>query len=187
MRVFPRIAALAALLLSFVLSFAGCAGKPDRALILNELNPAPMSEQAWAQVRGVYAGPIRSSTQRGGFEGYSSMETRLDLAGWPDTPGVILRIDNGFSTAWALYGERKGLYTNIPSKRYGSQGTVFATTHAPNQLLLKLHRFGFSAGTGSWMILTFRPNGVIDVDLIGYSGWRGDGELWRVPAILSHQ
>jgi hypothetical protein len=115
------------------------------------------------------------------------MDVRLDLSGWPDTPGVLLRIDNGFSTAWTMYGERKGTYTNIPSKRYGSQGTVTATTHAPGQLLIQLNRFGLSAGTCSWMILTFRPNGVIDVELIGHSGWRGDGELWRVPAVLRHQ
>jgi hypothetical protein len=183
MRVFRRITVLALL----AVMFAGCSGYPDRRLIFNELNPAPMSETAWAHARGTYAGPIRSSTQRGGFEGYGSMEVRLDLSGWPDTPGVILRIDNGISTAWALYGERKGTYTNVPSQRYGSQGMVYASTHAPNQLFLKLRRYGFSAGTGYWMILTFRINGTIDVDLIGHSGWRGDGELWRVPALLRHE
>jgi hypothetical protein len=183
MRVFRRIAALALL----AVTISGCAGYPDRRLILNELNPAPMSDRAWSQVRGTYTGPIRSATQRAGFEAASSMETRLDLSGSADAPGVVLKIDNGFSTAWALYGERRGTYTNIPSQWYGGQGTVYATTHAPNQLLIKTRRYGFSSGTGYWMILTFTGNGVIDVDLIGHSGWRGDGELWRVPAEIHHQ
>jgi hypothetical protein len=113
------------------------------------------------------------------------METRLDLAGSADSPDVILRLDTGFSTAWAMYGERKGTYTNISSKRYGAQGAILATTHAPNQLLLETRRFGASTGTGTWMILTFRGNGTVDIDVLGHSGWRGEGELWRVPAILT--
>jgi hypothetical protein len=179
MRDFTRIAAL--LLVALVIS--GCAGYPDRRLIFDQLNPAPMSDRAWAQVRGSYTGPIRSTTQRTGFEAASSMEVRLDLSGYADDPGVFLKIENGYSTAWALYGQRKGAYTNIPSKWYGGQGTIYASTHAPNQLLIKTRRYGLSAGTGNWFILTFRPRGVIDVELIGHSGWRGDGELWRVPVI----
>ena len=115
------------------------------------------------------------------------METRLDLSGWADEPEVILQEENAFTTSWVYYGERQGTYTNIPSKWYGAQGRVYASTHAPNQLLLKLRRYGFSAGTGSWMILTFHGKDTIDVDLIGHSGWRGDGELWRVPSILRQQ
>jgi len=175
----PRFAAMVTL----ALAIGGCAGFSDRDAVLNELNPAPMSEQAWARVAGTYTGPIRASTQRGGFEGASSTELRLDLSGWADAPEVVMQMDNGFSTAWAMYGERKGTYTNIPSKRYGTQGAVFPTTHAPNQLLLKWRRWGVSANTGGWMILTFRGHGVIDVDMIGHSGWRGDGELWRAPAV----
>ena len=186
MRVFRRIAALAALAIS-IAGVAGCAGSRDRQAILDELNPAPMSRQAWSRAIGTYTGPIRSSTQRGGFEGYSSMDVRLDLSGGVDSPEVQLKIDNGFSTAWAYYGERKGFYTDIPSKRYGAQGTVFASTHAPNQLLLQTRRYGASSGTGVWMILTFQPGGIIDVDTIGHSGWRGDGELWRAPSLLRGQ
>lgn len=146
-----------------------------------------MPERTWSRVAGTYAGPIRSTTLRGGFEGESALETRLDLSGWADSPEVVLTVDNGFSTAWAMYGERAGVYTNVPSKRFGSQGTVYATTHAPDQLLLHLRRFGLSAGTGGWLILTFHPNGVADVELIGHSGWRGDGQLWRVPEMLRVQ
>jgi len=145
------------------------------------LDPAPVSDRAWEQMQGTYTGPIRASTQRGGFEGESAMETRVDISGWPDDPQVVLRMDTGFSTAWAMYGERKGTYTNIPSKRYGTQGTLFASTHAPNQLLIQWRRWGISANTGGWLILTFRGHGTIDVELIGHSGWRGEGELWRVP------
>jgi hypothetical protein len=131
-------------------------------------------------VAGTYTGPIRSTSLRGGLEGESAMETRLDLSGWNDAPEVVLRVNNGFSTAWAIYGERTGTYTNIPSKRYGTQGTLAVSTHAPNQLLLHLRRYGASAGTGSYIILTFIGNGKAVVDMIGHSGWRGDGELWRV-------
>jgi hypothetical protein len=109
------------------------------------------------------------------------METRLELSGWAGDPRVLLKFDSGFSTAWALYGERTGVYTNIPSRRYGSQGMIYASTHAPDQLLLKLRRFGVSANVGSFMILTFRADGTINVDFVGHSGWRGDGELWRAP------
>ena len=184
MRVLRRIGRISALA-ALAVTIAGCAGYPDRRAALNELDTAPMSEQAWSHVTGTYTGPIRSSSQRGGFEGYSAMETRLDLSGLADAPEVVLRLENGFSTAWAIYGERKGLYTNIPSKRYGAQGTVYASTHAPNQLLLQTRRFGTSAGTGAWIILTFQRNGTVDVDFLGHSGWRGDGELWRAPAMLT--
>jgi hypothetical protein len=183
MRVFIRMAALATYA-ALILMVAGCSGYPDRRIILNELSPALMSNRAYAGVVGTYTGPVRSTTQRGGFEGESTIETRLDLSGWADAPQVALKMDTGFSTAWAMYGERKGLYTNIPSRRYGSQGDVYASTHAPNQMLLKMHRFGASAGTGAWVILTFQDDGVIDVDWIGHSGWRGSGELWRVPAVM---
>ena len=179
MRVFPRIAVLAIV----AVTFAGCAGFSDRRVVLNELNPAPMTEQAWSRVKGTYTGPIRSTTLRGGFEGESAMEVRVDLSGWADAPEVVLRTDTGFSTAWAMYGERKGTFTNIPSKRYGSQGPAYPSTHAPNQLLLQWRRWGVSANTGGWMIMTFRGNGVIDVDMLGHSGWRGDGELWQSPAV----
>ena len=111
------------------------------------------------------------------------MDTRLELSGWPDEPGVLLRIERGYSTGWTEYGEWKGIFTNIPAKRYGTEGGVTATTHAPDQMLLILHRDNSAMNKGAWMILTFRPNGVIDVDWVGRSGWRGQGELWRVPAL----
>jgi len=177
------MAALAAYT-ALILTVAGCSGYPDRRVILNGLSPALMSGRAYASVVGTYTGPVRSTTQRGGFEGESTIESRLDLSGEADNPQVALKMDTGFSTAWAMYGERKGVYSNIPSRRYGSQGVVFASTHAPNQMLLQLRRFGASAGTGAWVILTFQDDGVIDVDWIGHSGWRGSGELWRVPPVM---
>jgi hypothetical protein len=180
------MAAMAALT-ALIFIAAGCSGYPDRRLILNELSPALMSDRAYAGVIGAYTGPIRATSQRGGFEGESSSEARLDLSGWPDAPRVVLKLDTGFSTAWAMYGEREGVYTNIPSQRYGAQGVVYASTHAPNQMLLKLRRFGASAGTGAWLILTFQGQGTIDVDWIGHSGWRGQGELWRVSDIMRAQ
>jgi hypothetical protein len=112
------------------------------------------------------------------------MELRLDLSGVATAPGVTMRIDNGFATAWRPYAERKGTFTNIPAKRYGSQGWVEASTHTPNQLLLHFRRFGGALSpNGAWMILTFRGDGNVDVDFIGHNGYRGDGELTRVPSL----
>lgn len=159
---------------------AGCAGFADRRVILDQLSPQPMSPAAWGRVVGTYMGPVRVTTQRGGFEGENTVEMRLDLSGWADAPEATMKMDSGFSTAWAMYGERKGLYSNVPAKRYGSQGELFVSTHAPNQMLIEMRRFGISPNIRAWLILTFEDNGNVSVDWIGHSGWRGDGELWRV-------
>ena len=175
----------ATVLAALVVTLAGCATPSDRDAILNQLDPAPMTPRAWSQVAGSYSGPVRLTTMHGASEGEKTTEIRLDLSGGTNGPGVFLRMDTGLSTAWMPYGERKGTYTNIPSKRYGTQGTVFASTHAPDQLLLRLRRNGVSTFTGGSMILTFGRDGVVNVDMFGHSGWRGDGELWRVPATLT--
>jgi hypothetical protein len=181
MRVFRRIAALLAL----AAAISGCAAPPyDRLDALDGLSQAPISPRFWSRVTGTYTGPIRASTNRGGYEGLSSMDTRLDLFGTTRDPAVVFRMNRGYSTGWTEYGEWKGVFTNIPQKRYGTQGTVIASTHAPNQLLLMLHRDGTATPAGAWLILTFRPTGNVDVDWIGRSGWRGTGELWPVPALL---
>ncbi len=146
-----------------------------------------MPARVWSQVAGTYLGPIHASTERGSFEGLTSIETRLDLSGWSDSPEVVIRIDRGYSTSWTEYGEWHGTFTNIPAKRYGSQGQVIASTHAPNQLLLILHRNRTATHAGNWMILTFHENGHADVDWIGRSGWRGSGELWRATAVENPQ
>lgn len=173
LRILAPLAALALL--------AGCAGNNNRNAVLDQLNPAPMSARTWARVAGSYTGPIHASTVRAGYEGLSAMETRLDLSGWANAPAVIFQMDKGYSTSWTEYGERKGVFTNIPSKRYGSQGTVVASTHAPNQMLLVLRRDTTASHHGTWLILTFLASGEVDVDYIGRSGWRGEGELWRAP------
>jgi hypothetical protein len=167
--------------LAFLAMLAGCAGPNNREVVLDELNPAPVSGRTFARIAGTYTGPIHASTIRFGYEGLSSMETRLDLSGWADAPGVVFQVDKGYSTGWTEYGERKGTFTNIPDKRYGSQGTLVASTHAPNQLLLALRRDTTLSHRNAWLILTFLRNGDVDVDYIGRSGWRGQGELSRVP------
>jgi hypothetical protein len=183
MRFFTRIAALAAL----SIGVAGCAEPISRTSVLDELNPAPMSPRAWSQVVGTYLGPIHASTERGSFEGLTAIETRLDISGPPDSPDVIVRLDRGYSTSWTAYGEWHGTFTNITERRYGSQGAVIASTHAPNQMLLKLRRNRTTSPAGAWMILTFLGNGRVDVDWIGRSGWRGTGELWRDSPVLTPQ
>lgn len=179
-RFFVRLA-----LVSLVAVLAGC-GTEDRDAAIDTLNPAPMSAAMWSRVPGTYAGPIRETTERYGFEDLAAMDTRLDLSGWADSPAVVFRMIRGYSTAWTMYGEWKGTFTNIPAKRYGTQGTVTATTHAPNQMLLILRRNGASPLKGTWMILTFQPDGSIDVQWLGHAGWHGEGELWRVPAWSAH-
>jgi len=181
MRVLRRIAALAVL----AAAIAGCAGPSNRDAILADLNPAPMSPRAWSRATGVYTGAIRATTQRFGFEDESSIETRLDLSGPPNSPAVILRIMKGYSTAWTEYGEWKGTFTNIPDERYGTQGSVNASSHAPDRALLILRRNGASQLAGIWMILTFRPDGAVDVDWVGYAGWRGSGVLSRAPSLVT--
>jgi hypothetical protein len=172
--------------LALLVMLAGCAGPNNRNAVLDQLNPAPISRHTWARIVGTYTGPVHASTIRFGYEGLSSMETRLDLSGWADAPDVVFQMDKGYSTAWTEYGERKGTYTNIPSRRYGSQGTVEASTHAPNQMLLVLRRDTTAVHHGTWLILTFLRNGDVDVDYIGRSGWRGQGELTRVPNYMAY-
>ena len=164
-------------------TMSGCAGPGNRESALDDLNPAPMTPTAWASARGVYLGNIRATTERFGFEDNAAMEVRLDLSGPVNSPGVIFRMWRGYSTAWTEYGEWKGTFTNIPQKRYGTQGSVFASTHYPNQALLILRRNGASQYGGVWMILTFRDNSIIDIDWIGHAGWRGEGELSRAPSL----
>jgi hypothetical protein len=94
--------AATAALTALIFMAAGCSGYPDRHLILNTLSPAPMSDRAYAGVVGTYTGPVRATTIRGGFEGESTSEIRLDLSGWADHPLVLLKMDTGFSTAWAM-------------------------------------------------------------------------------------
>jgi hypothetical protein len=143
-----------------------------------------MTPAAWASARGVYLGNIRATTERFGFEDNAAMDVRLDLSGPVTSPGVIFRMMRGYSTAWTEYGEWKGTFTNIPQKRYGTQGSVFASTHYPDQALLILRRNGASQYGGVWMILTFRNNNAIDIDWIGHAGWRGEGELSRAPSLV---
>jgi len=173
LRFFGTIGALAVI--------TGCAGPPNREAALSGLNPVPMSAGAWAKAVGTYTGSIRASTIRFGFEGLSETDSRLELSGPVYAPAVLIRMDRGYSTAWSTYKEWKGTFTNITAKRYGSQGTVSATTHAPNQMLIVLRRDGTASHHGSWMVMTFLEDGDIGVDWIGKSGWRGSGEFSRVP------
>ena len=183
MRLFSRIGLLAAL----SILVTGCEGPFERQGILRELNPAPMTAQAWSHIVGSYTGPVRESTMRNGTEGLSSMEIRLDLSGWATDPEAVFRMDKSYATAWTPFAVWKGTFTNIYEKRYGTQGSLRISTHAPDQILLTLRRNGELTGDATWAILTYRGNGILDVDWIGRSGWRGEGELWRTPRPSSSQ
>ena len=90
----PRV--FGALLLAAILGLAGCAGPSDRRAIFNELDPAPMTQTAWARVAGTYAGPIHSSTERFGYEGLNDHD---ELRHDPTFRGARRQAEAGASLA----------------------------------------------------------------------------------------
>ena len=170
-----------ALVLGAALSVSGCAFLSQRSAAFRPLAPDPMTPEAWAQVTGVYSGPIRATTKRFGTEGIRVFETRLELFGSPESPDVFIKIRTTHSGAWTAYSEKTETFTNIPERRYGTQGYVFASSHAPDQLLLRLRPNGVSLDVRPTMILTFRGRGYVDVQWLASNGWHGEGSLHRVP------
>jgi len=141
-----------------------------------------MSERAFARIAGVYLGPVRTTTKRFGTQGIRLFEMRLELYGNPESPDVFLKLHTAFTGAWEAYGENSEEFTNIPERRYGTQGFIVATTHAPNQIMLSPRTGALSPHLGSFMIVTFRGRNRADVTWIGRSGWHGGGTLHRVPS-----
>ncbi len=116
------------------------------------------------------------------LKGLMAMDSRLDLSGWANAPEVVFRIDRGYSTSWTPYGEWHGTFTNIPSKRYGSQARLLPRRTPPTRCSWSCGGTEPRTRKGAWMILTFLGNGNVDVDWLGRSGWRGTGwALTRVP------
>jgi len=178
---FPsRTLAQWAALVAVAASMAACSGPADRQNILARLNPAFMGPRTWEHYVGTYTGPIHADSMRFGYEGLSTRSIQITLSGRTDYPLVTLKEVNDTSSAFDEYVERKATYTNNPVQRYGAQGWVLASTHAPNQLLVRFRRYGIAV-SALRMIMTFNADGSADVDFFGHSGWRGTGELWRVP------
>lgn len=149
--------------------------------MVETLSPAPMGPGMFARVDGVYLGPVRVKTKRFGSEGIRLFEMRLEIAGSPHSPDVFIKLHTAYTGAWNVYGESREEFTNIPERRYGTQGYVVATSHAPNQLLLRPRPGPLSPHAGSFMIVTFSGPNRADVTWIGKSGWHGGGRLHRVP------
>jgi hypothetical protein len=171
----------AALVFILGISIAGCAGVPQRREIRETLNPNPMSEREWAGVTGTYTGPVRLVIRRFGNEGASVTESRIELSGDARNPRVFLKMLTGYSSAWAPYVERSETFTNIPERRYGTQGFVLASTHAPDQLMLHFHPGVLSSNSHAFWIITFRGRDCAEVTAVRRSGWHGEGTLHRVP------
>jgi hypothetical protein len=171
----------AALLGCTLAGFTGCGGVTAREHALTVLSPQPMNPAQWQRVTGLYAGPIRAATTRFGYEALSVRELRMEISGTAEEPLVFLKMQTSHAGAWTAYSEKTETFTNISERRYGTQGYVFASSHAPDQLLLRLRANGVSWNVRPRMILTFRGRSCIDVDWIAESGWRGEGTLQRLP------
>jgi len=180
MRSFLRATSLLSLAVLFFLT--GCGTIPQRRAIRESVSPDPIDPRMFARIAGVYTGPIRTTTKRFGTQGVRLFETRLEVYGSPESPDVFFKIQTAFTGAWNVYGENSEEFTNIPDRRYGTQGYIVATTHAPDQLRIKLRAGAFSPHVGSFLIVTFRGRDCADVRWIGRSGWHGEGSLHRMPS-----
>lgn len=161
---------------------AGCAGVPQRRAIRETLAPEPMSARAWAAVVGTYTGPVRSTMRRFRNEGASVAETRVEISGDAQNPRVFLKMQTGYTSAWVSYVERDETFTNIPERRYGTQGFVLASTHEPDQLMLRFRPGVLSANARAFWIITFCGRDCATIEAVGRSGRYGEGTLHRVPA-----
>lgn len=169
------------MVLGFSVFLAGCAGVPQRRAIRETLQPEPMTEQAWAAATGVYTGPVRTVIRRFGTEGAAVADARLEVSGSALRPRVFLKMQTGYSSAWTPYVERTETFTNIPERRYGTQGYILATTHGPDQLMLRFRPGVLSTNSRVFWIVTFTGRDCATVTAVGRSGRHGEGTLHRVP------
>lgn len=174
-----RLCAVFALCLTLLAT--GCAGVGKRRAVVRALAPETMTPEQWSRVVGVYIGPVRATTIRFGDEGVTVLQTRIEISGRPEAPEIFLKVQTSFSGAWIPYSEKLETFTNIPERRYGTQGYIFASSHDPNQILLRLRPNGIPLGVRPRLILSFHAHGCADVEYLGPSGWRGEGTLHRVP------
>lgn len=179
MRATLRISLFACL----ILVGAGCMAVHQRRNIRESVAPEPMTPRAWGAAAGTYIGPIRSTSRRFGSEGVSVAETRLEISGTADEPLIFMKMRVAFTSAGNMNGERTETFTNIDQRRYGVRGRLFASSHAPDQLLLQLKPQPLSPTAGSFMILTFRGHGHADVDFVEHAFRHGEGTLLRPPAL----
>ena len=160
---------------------SGCGGIGARRAVLDTLSPYTVSGREWSRMIGTFSGPTRITTNRFGNEAVEILTMSLEISGDPLAPKIFLRMRTDHSGAWSFYNEHLASFTNILARRYSTQGYVTATTHAPNQLLIFIHRNDLTTDPGPFMIVTFRGRDCADVEYLGKSGWRGEGSLMREP------
>lgn len=180
MKNLPR--ALSALGLG-IFFLAGCAAMPQRRAIRETPGPNPMTGSEWAAVTGIYTGPVRSVNRRFASEGLSVADARLELSGSAEQPRVFLKTQTGYAGAWSAYVERNESLTNIPERRYGTQGFIAAATHSPDGLTLQFRPGPFSTNSRAFWIVTFRGRDCAEVTAVARAGWHGEGTLHRVPVL----
>jgi len=172
--------------LSLLLAFAaclvaGCASIRDRNVVLRGLHPHPIAADEWSRLTGVYTGPLRADVRTFfGSRGVSTADARLELYGSAERPLAYFKWSTAYSSAITPIGFRTETYTNIPERRYGTPSRVRPSSHAPNELLLKLHPNLLSPTSFTYLILRFQGDGSATVDYLGHFGWRGIGKLLRL-------
>jgi len=92
-----------------------------------------------------------------------------------------LKMQTGYTSEWAPYGERTEAFTNIPERSYGTQGGFLASTHAPDQLLLRFRSGPLSSNAHVFWIIEFHGRDCAEVTAISPWGRHGEGTLHRVP------
>lgn len=186
-RSFFRVVLVALALCCAALFASGCAVLSQRRAPFSALAPEPMTPQQWKPLTGIYSGTIRATTRRLGTEGVRVFEARLELSGNPESPDVFLKIRTTHSGAWTTYSEKTETFTNIRVRRYGTDGYVLASTHAPDQVLLRLQPNGLWLDVRPTMILTFHAPGWADVQWLASNGWHGEGSLRSVPIFTDRE
>ncbi len=165
-----------------LLLLSGCASIRDRNVVLRGLDPEPISDHDWARIEGVYTGPLRANVDTfWGTKGVSASDSRLEVYGAPEAPLVFFKWNTAYSSALVSIDTRTESYTNIPQRQYGVKGRLRPSSHAPNELLVKLHPNVLSPTSFTYLIIRFRGDGCADVDYLGHFGWRGIGRLHRKP------
>lgn len=176
----PRLLLLA----SLALFLAGCT-IPEHPPLLHDLSPAPMSPLDWEKSCGIYVGPIRSTSWHFGTEGVSVAETRLEISGTTGNPLIYIKMETAFTSAGNRSGNRTESFTNIAERRYGTPQGLVASSHAPNQLYIRLLASASSPSYGAFMIVTFHGRNPAHVEFVEHLSRRGDGMLQHLTVLRS--
>lgn len=177
-----KLARLSPLLLLLAFCFTGCPSIRDRQAVLRGFSPQPIAPEDWSAMTGIYTGPLRADVHTFfGTRGVSTSDARLEIYGSAEHPLVYFKWHTVYSSALTPVSMRTETYTNIPERQYGTQSRIRPVSHAPNELLLKLHPNVLSPTSFTYLVVRFHGDGCATVDYLGHFGWRGIGRLHRLP------